>query len=130
MNWNEIKHFKSQEFDSPDKPGSGEHMVEGIVRLLDEIREGRQAPVIINSGYRTIVHNREVGGKESSSHLYGYAADLSALGSRNRYHLLRLAFHVGITRIGIARSFLHLDTDPEKPQDVAWLYGTQEEQNR
>ena len=37
---------------------------------------GRDTPVIVSSGYRSIKLNRAVGGTKESNHLYGYAADL------------------------------------------------------
>ncbi|GHF84680.1 D-Ala-D-Ala carboxypeptidase family metallohydrolase [Streptomyces thermodiastaticus] len=41
-------------------------------------------PITINSGFRSIAHNAEVGGASDSMHLYGTAADLSVPGVSNR----------------------------------------------
>ena len=49
---------------------------EGLVVLLQCIREHFGKPVHITSGYRTTAHNAAVGGSKSSQHLLGRAADL------------------------------------------------------
>ena len=49
---------------------------EGLVVLLQCIREHFGKPVHITSGYRTAAHNAAVGGSKSSQHLLGRAADL------------------------------------------------------
>lgn len=43
---------------------------------LDVLRRYLNAPIGINSGYRSPAHNRAVGGKSNSMHLYGKAADI------------------------------------------------------
>jgi uncharacterized protein YcbK (DUF882 family) len=43
---------------------------------LDVLRRYLNAPILINSGYRSPAHNRSVGGKKDSQHLYGKAADI------------------------------------------------------
>ena len=48
---------------------------EGLVVLLQCIREHFGKPVTITSGYRTASHNTRVGGYKSSQHLLGRAAD-------------------------------------------------------
>ena len=48
---------------------------EGLVVLLQCIREHFGKPVHITSGYRTAEHNAAVGGSKSSQHLLGRAAD-------------------------------------------------------
>ena len=39
-----------------------------------------------------------------------------------RDEVVRAAVKVGFKRIGIGRSFIHLDNDPSLPQPVAWGY--------
>ncbi|GHJ37925.1 D-Ala-D-Ala carboxypeptidase family metallohydrolase [Streptomyces sp. TS71-3] len=41
-------------------------------------------PITVNSGFRSIAHNAEVGGASDSMHLYGTAADLNVPGVSNR----------------------------------------------
>lgn len=49
---------------------------EGLVVLLQCIREHFGKPITITSGYRTAAHNTAVGGSKSSQHLLGRAADI------------------------------------------------------
>jgi zinc D-Ala-D-Ala carboxypeptidase len=122
MAWDKIKYFKPWEFDSPDAPGSGELISEDLVHKLDIIREMYGSPLQINSGVRTVEHNALVGGVDSSAHVEGYAADVRAFTSFQRFYLTALAIQHGIPRIGIGKSFIHLDVDPSKPQRVLWTY--------
>jgi uncharacterized protein YcbK (DUF882 family) len=41
-------------------------------------------PITVNSGFRSIAHNADVGGAGDSMHLYGTAADLGVPGVSNR----------------------------------------------
>jgi len=52
----------------------------------------------------------------------GHAVDIAAVGSRRRFRLLAAAIAAGFTRIGIGKSFLHLDNDYKKSQGVIWDY--------
>ena len=89
---------------------------------LDEAREYANIPFIINSAYRSPEHNAKVGGKPGSSHIKGLAVDISAKDSRTRFLVLDALFAVGFTRIGIADSFIHVDSDIDKSQNVIWTY--------
>jgi len=120
--WSEIKHFSSGEFDSPDEPGSGIKMNLEFVKLIDNIRAECGFPLHINSGYRTEAHNAKVGGKSESAHTRGLACDILIANSAERYKLIKAAIRQGITRIGVGKTFLHLDIDYTLPQNVCWLY--------
>ena len=120
--WLQIKHFKSAEFDDPTKPGSGLNMKWEIVSKLDQIRERIGQPLVVMSGYRTGEHNAQVGGVDGSAHTAGFAVDIACRTSGLRFAILQAALDVGISRIGLGHTFIHLDVDPEKPQRVAWDY--------
>jgi len=117
-----MKYFNYEEFDSPDIQGSGQLMDKKILSMLDEVREMYGKPISINSGYRTIRHNAKVGGKSQSSHLKGLAVDIACSTSRDRYSLLEALKSVGFNRIGIAKSFIHVDIDSNKSDKVIWVY--------
>ncbi len=68
-----MRYFKLEEFDSPDKPGSGELMSKMLLEMLDELRGNCGFPLKINSGVRTEERNEAVGGAVNSSHLKGQA---------------------------------------------------------
>jgi uncharacterized protein YcbK (DUF882 family) len=119
---NSMKYFSFEEFDSPDKPGSGSLMDDNILMMLDDVREKFGKPIRINSGYRTIEHNAKVGGVSTSSHTKGLAADISCKNSEDRYKLVALLLETGFNRIGIASTFIHIDIDPDKSPSVIWTY--------
>ena len=48
--------------------------------VLQSIRDHFDAPVRINSGYRTPQYNTKVGGVDQSQHCYGTAADIAVKG--------------------------------------------------
>ena len=117
-----MKYFNYEEFDSPDIQGSGQLMDEKMLSMLDEVREMYGKPISINSGYRTIRHNASVGGKAKSSHLKGLAVDIACSASRDRDNLLKALRQVGFNRVGIAKSFIHVDIDCDKDKNVTWVY--------
>ncbi len=89
---------------------------------LEDARHEARTPFIITSGYRCIKHNAAVGGSETSSHLKGLAVDIKAITSRERMIIVGSLFHNGFNRIGIAKTFIHTDKDPDKAPGVMWLY--------
>ena len=84
--------------------------------------------IYVTSGYRTELHNKEVGGVSNSSHLKGLAADISdnqhgvKIHSNNRFLMLQALLSVGFNRIGVGSGFIHVDIDKSKPSDVIWTY--------
>jgi len=116
-----LKFFKTSEFDSPDAPGSGEqNMRVTTLSMLDVARANAGIAFRINSGYRTLTHNTAVGGQKNSSHMRGYACDISARTLQQRITVVRAARAAGFNRFGIYDTFVHLDNDPKKTKNVAW----------
>ena len=122
-----LKYFELSEFDSPDQENSGVNMDHNFLRMLDKAREIAGVSFKINSGYRSETHNLKVGGvprsetNRGSSHLYGFAADISCTNSNHREIIVRSLIQAGFTRLGVAKSFIHVDNDPNKV-DALWLY--------
>jgi len=119
--WKEIKYFKKQEFACPC---CGECKMEmGFVSWLDEIRSIYGKPIVITSGYRCEKHNFEVGGVPDSAHLKGLAADIRVHSDEERYELVKIMLRHGAFRIGVGRTFIHVDFDVKKPRPRLWVYG-------
>jgi uncharacterized protein YcbK (DUF882 family) len=76
----------------------------------------------INSGYRTKKHNAKIGGVKNSSHMKGMAADVRISSSAERFALYEIFRKVGFKRIGVAKSFIHVDIDEDKTQNLLWVY--------
>lgn len=99
-----------------------DNMNTSFLDVLDSAREYAGIPFHINSAFRTEQHNIAIGGKENSSHLKGLAVDISAKDSRTRFVILNALIHVGFNRIGIADTFIHVDLDLDKSEQVIWTY--------
>ena len=93
-----------------------------LVDMLDSARTKAGIPFVITSGYRCESHNKEVGGSKSSSHLEGLAVDIGATNSVERGKILRALFMSGFSRVGIAKTFIHVDVDYTKVKPVTWMY--------
>ena len=122
-------------FDSPDIPGSGDCIDRRLLFMLQQLEAHTGYPIFswINSGARSPSHNRKVGGVSNSSHKIPTckAVDIKAPSKFIRNHLVVAARDVGFKRIGVGKTFVHLDIDDRKLQYVAWGYpsGTPAEVN-
>lgn len=118
-----MKHFMMDEFDSPDSPGSGARMDPHFLQLLDDMREEAGIPFRINSGYRTTAYNATLrDSSPNSAHTRGLAADIRAESGREKYLIVSAAIKNGVKRIGIGKTFIHLDVDGTLPNSTIWLY--------
>ena len=122
-----FKYFNYDEFDSPLQEGSGQLMQDQFLHRLDQAREIANIPFRITSGFRIeadIERLLSQGYKVSrnSSHLKGCAVDIAIPSSEHRYIILNALLKAGFNRIGIADSFIHVDSDEEKVPFVIWTY--------
>lgn len=117
-----MRYFNLKEFDSPDKPGSGQLMDPFFLQLLDKARTHAQIPFKISSGYRSKEQNKKAGGVPNSSHLKGLAADIVCSNSSDRFTIINALIKVGINRIGVNNSYIHADNDLSKAGFIIWLY--------
>jgi len=116
------EHFNEAEFRCRDDCEKV-HVDPRLITLLERARSIWGRPITIASGYRCPAHNAAVGGKPTSAHLTGEAADIVCTFSQDRFDLLRTFIALGVVRIGIGKNFLHVDVSTTLPQRVVWLYG-------
>lgn len=112
-NLNIAPNFKVREFACHD--GTDKVLIDfELVSLLQLIRNIKNAPVEINSGYRTTSWNKKQGGASNSYHLYGRAFDISCGDARE---LCTIANSIGIKGIILYNSFIHIDTRESEYHD-------------
>ena len=94
---------------------------------LQKIRTEIARPFRITSGYRCETHNKNIGGREDSRHLDGFAVDISIDGWWPT-HLFELLFELTTitaeasnfgTGLGIYRHHIHFDLRDDF--DVCWI---------
>ncbi|WP_254884134.1 D-Ala-D-Ala carboxypeptidase family metallohydrolase [Aquimarina sp. TRL1] len=115
-----------KKFDSPDLPGSGVCMDKKLIKMLLQLQNKSGYPVFdnINSGARTAYWNKKVGGVSNSSHKIPTckAVDIHTPTKSIRNKIVVIAKLVGFKRIGVGKTFVHLDNDHTKRQNIAWGY--------
>jgi len=101
--------------------GCGQSRMDGhFMDMLDALRRAVGRPLPINSGYRCQKHDAEENG--GGNHTQGRAADIDCPDSSLRFLLISSALQLGFKRIGIAKTFIHVDLCSDKSQQVIWLY--------
>lgn len=96
-----------------------------LLSVLDEIEECTGQDLVINSAYRSQAYEIDKKRNGSSSHCLGKAVDIACYTSGMRYNIVKLALQKGINRIGIYKTFIHLDVATSKDgksTNVIW-YG-------
>lgn len=89
-----------------------------LAREFERIRAAVGAPITVLSGYRTVAHNRAVGGAASSQHVQGRALDLRPPKgwSVDRFYAaireIALREDSAIYGIGKYAGFVHVDVRP------------------
>lgn len=122
-NTNITPHFRWCEFIREvdrDPPGVVLDNLKALAKKLEEVRiKLGNRPITITSGYRTVIHNRAIGGAPKSQHLLGKAVDfnVSGLTAREVQYLLDPWWPGGM---GYGSNFTHLDI---RAQRVRFFYG-------
>ena len=124
-----LTYFKHSEFNCNcgSEDCKGEKMNYAFLDKLDRARGLAEIPFKITSGFRCKEYNedlirRNFKASRNSSHLKGLAADISVKDSKSRFIVINSLLLAGFTRIGIADTFIHVDLDLEKTQNVIWTY--------
>jgi uncharacterized protein YcbK (DUF882 family) len=95
-----------------------------LTQILTELETLCAVPLDITSGYRDPAHNSDVGGVKGSEHTYdpSMAADIACLTGSLRWALVTNAIRLGVDRIGIGKTFVHIGIAKDKPRRVIWHY--------
>ena len=123
LDWS-TTHFNWDEFDSRGRFDGG---LTGDVRRnillmmfkLEAVRYlGKGRPLRVNSGFRSVDHNRDVGGASNSQHMYGIAADIT-LDGLTPTQLASLCKRAGFSGVKAYSGHVHVDSR------VEFEYGSQ-----
>jgi uncharacterized protein YcbK (DUF882 family) len=114
-----LKFFTLEEFNCQV---TGENKMEPeFLQKLDRLRGECGFPFVITSGYRhPIEHPIEAAKEVPGTHAQGIAADILVQDSVSRMVLVEKALELGFKGVGIAKTFVHVDTRGTTP--VMWLY--------
>jgi len=118
---NKQSYFTEQEIEC--KCGCGFKEVQLLfLRKMNDLRYHFGYPIRPTSWCRCEVHNLAVGGSKTSSHPKGWACDMDMPTDLTKYQIIYYAAKLGFRGIGIAKTFIHLDDDPVKPENRIWFY--------
>ena len=103
------QNFKYIEFACPDC-GKDRPIDPKLIYLLQSLREKLNKPIYISKGggIRCKKYNKQIGGYVDSPHLYGKAVDCKAK-NISLIDFAREARGIGFPRVGLYKTFLHLD---------------------
>lgn len=92
------------------------------LKRLDRAREIAGIPFVITSAYRSPEYEASKGRSGTSAHTMGRAFDIACTTPRNRWKIVHAAIAAGFTRIGIGKSFVHVDDSQIHSQCQIWHY--------
>ena len=118
------KTFFSEKEQSCNCCGQGKLSGDTLIRL-NFARLIAGIPFVLNCACRCAKHNKEVGGVEKSAHLIkadntANAVDIQCTNSSARFIILKALLDAGFKRVGIYKTFIHADDDPNLPSEVIW----------
>ncbi len=105
----QARYFKDAEFRKCNPPCSIEDMDDDFLFLLDMVRKEAGIPLVLNSAYRTPEWDRKQGRSGKGAHTMGMAVDIRCNSNSNRYKIITAAIKCKVNRIGVYKSWIHLD---------------------
>lgn len=118
----EYQYFTNNDFKNCIPACNINDMSEDLMILLDKMRKIINQPIIINSAYRTKEYERKKGRNGTSSHCKGNAVDIRCTTDSYKFLIVQTALSLGIKRIGVGDTYIHIDIDKDKTQNVIWTY--------
>lgn len=116
------KYFNESEFKACSPSCSLQDMKQHTMDKLDAARELAGIPFVLNSAYRSPAWEKKRGRTGTGAHPHGCGVDIRCNTSANRLKIVRACLSVGFTRIGIGKTYIHVDDDPDKTPNVMWHY--------
>lgn len=116
------RYFLESEFRACSPSCSMQSMQQHTMNKLDAARELAGVPFVLNSAYRSPAWDRARGRSGRGAHTTGCAVDIRCNTSANRMKIVRACLDAGFTRIGIGKTYVHVDDDPAQVQNVMWHY--------
>jgi len=114
----DLRYFETSEFDCQQ---TGENlMVPEFLLMLDALRHECGFSFTITSGYRSPKHSIEAAKAKPGTHAQGIAADIATTDAHQRFVIVSNAVKLGFQGLGIARSFIHVDSRKTAPR--VWSY--------
>lgn len=110
------EHFRLHEVRCKDKSDIVKYC-DDTLAMAEKLRDLTECKsVIVTSGYRTPRYNKKIGGSRKSSHMEGYALDLSFKGSKYSVkQICCMAQDLEVHGIGyISKTAIHIDMKPRK----------------
>jgi uncharacterized protein YcbK (DUF882 family) len=118
--WGTYPNFTKAEMDC--KHTGQNEMKHEFMDVLQKIRT-EYGPMKITSGYRHPTHPIEAKKMRPGEHTFGMCCDIACNNGADRYRLITIALKHGCTRIGIAKTFVHIGLGaPGLPNNVIWEY--------
>jgi uncharacterized protein YcbK (DUF882 family) len=111
------KNFNLSEFECKSGESMPNEVLENIITLatsLQALRDEVKASITITSGYRSVNHNKKIGGAIGSQHIKGTAADIKVAGYTPKQvaEIIESLIDVGKMKeggLGIYATWIHYD---------------------
>ncbi len=116
------RYFNDSEFRKCSPSCSIDDMDPEFMATLDRIREKAGIPLVLNSAYRSSAYDKSKGRSGTGAHTEGRAVDIRCNTDSNRYKIITAALACGVTRIGIGKTYIHIDTSRKLSRGVVWHY--------
>ena len=116
------KYFKESEFRACVPSCSLQDMNQAFMNKLDAAREKAGIPFVMTSAYRSPAWEKAHERTGKGAHPHRCAVDIRCNSDANRMKIVWACLEVGFTRIGIGKTYIHVDDDPTKTQNVMWHY--------
>lgn len=92
-----------------------------LVYKLDRARDLFGSPMVITSGYRDPIYNKEIGGIDNSAHTKGMAVDIRCVDHDTQKRMIWALCCSGFKRVEAGSRHIHVDIDDTKPSPAFWI---------